>query len=382
MLSDLPEEWKILTLEEVAEIDWGDTKVTKKSYCHNGFTAFSAAGADGKLPYFDFERRGFVVSAIGANSGKVFWANGKWSAIKNTMVVFPLPKISCAKFLYYAAQKKGFWNISGGAQPFINLGNAKKQKLLCPPFNEQERIAEILNSVDESISATERVIAQAERVKRGLMEELLTGGLGSRAIERGEVPEGWEKKPIYQLVNVVTGKTPSTKKINYWDGDIPFFTPADLDTSYKVSQAARSVTNIALNEGAKLIPKNSILYTCIGSTLGKLSIVEVDCVTNQQINACITNVNTNTYFIYYSLLFNENKIKSKASCTAVPIINKTVFSSIELLIPNILTQKKSAEILTSIDETISANESVMAQLKRIKTGLMQDLLSGKVRVLQ
>ena len=72
-----------------------------------------------------------------------------------------------------------------------------------PPLNEQHRIAEILSSVDASIQATQAVIEQAERVKRGLMEELLTGGLGSEAIERGEVPEGWDSDELKECLSKV-----------------------------------------------------------------------------------------------------------------------------------------------------------------------------------
>ena len=71
--------------------------------------------------------------------------------------------------------------------------------VILPPLKEQERIAEILGSVDASIQAAQAVIAQAECVKRGLIEELLTGGLGSEAIERGEVPEGWERSLLSEL---------------------------------------------------------------------------------------------------------------------------------------------------------------------------------------
>ena len=195
MLDEVPSGWMAGLLSDRLQIDWGDTSVTKKRYVEDGFNAFSAAGQDGQLDYFDYECDGIVVSAIGANSGRCFWADGQWTAIKNTMVVFPKDDADIdLRFVFYYVTQRGFWPLSGGAQPFIGLTNARKASFNFPPLAEQQRIAEILTSVDDAIRATEAVIAQTERVKLGVMEDLLTGGLGSEAIANGEVPDGWKVK--------------------------------------------------------------------------------------------------------------------------------------------------------------------------------------------
>jgi type I restriction enzyme S subunit len=82
---DKPEGWEYQKLQTLADVNWGDTKTTKKSYTEEGYTAFSASGPDGLLPYHDFERVGVVLSAIGANCGVTWLARGKWSCIKNTI---------------------------------------------------------------------------------------------------------------------------------------------------------------------------------------------------------------------------------------------------------------------------------------------------------
>lgn len=172
---EVPEGWRVSQLEEAVMLDWGDTSITKKSYTETGFTAYSATGGDGKLPHFDYNSEGVVVSAIGANSGKVFLAKGKWSAIKNTMVAFGKDDNATTKYFYYLAQMPGFWPISGGAQPFIGLKNAKKRRLVLPSINHQERIADILASVDDFIAKHRATIEQQKRIKQGLMDDLLTG---------------------------------------------------------------------------------------------------------------------------------------------------------------------------------------------------------------
>ena len=84
-IKEIPKGWRVERLGKIADVGWGDTSKTKSSYVQSGFCAFSAAGPDGFLPYFDFDRRGVVVSAIGANAGTTWLASGKWSCIKNTI---------------------------------------------------------------------------------------------------------------------------------------------------------------------------------------------------------------------------------------------------------------------------------------------------------
>lgn len=136
-------------LGRIANVNWGDTSVTKKSYIDSGYQAFSAAGPDGFLPDYDFEEPGLVLSAIGARCGKCFKATGRWKAIKNTITITASKeqKISI-DYLYYIANNEGFWPKRGMAQPFIGLGDARKVQIPLPPLAEQKRIAAILDAAD------------------------------------------------------------------------------------------------------------------------------------------------------------------------------------------------------------------------------------------
>jgi len=90
----LPTGWKEVELGEVCEIDWGNTSITKKSYVLDGYPTFSASGKDGFLKDYEFEGDAVILSAIGARCGKCFLTEGKWNAIKNTIIIFPKEFIS------------------------------------------------------------------------------------------------------------------------------------------------------------------------------------------------------------------------------------------------------------------------------------------------
>src|SRR5437899_6962950 len=87
MHSSSAEQWPTVRLGDVCHVDWGNTSITKASYVPTGFRAYSATGQDGFLPFFEHDCPALVVSAIGARCGKCFYASGRWTAIKNTIVV-------------------------------------------------------------------------------------------------------------------------------------------------------------------------------------------------------------------------------------------------------------------------------------------------------
>ena len=131
----LPEGWEKKKLGEVAIIEWGDTSVTKAKYVEKGYNAYSASGCDGKLSYFDFDRTGIVLSAIGAYAGLTWFALGKWSAIKNTLKFWSKDEKMTDEYLFLATYGMNYWMRRGSAQPFIALGDARNQVLIAPTQN-------------------------------------------------------------------------------------------------------------------------------------------------------------------------------------------------------------------------------------------------------
>ncbi len=186
--------------------------------------------------------------------------------------------------------------------------------------------------------------------------------------------EGWKKVRISEFGVIVTGSTPDTKNSSYWDGDIPFVSPADFNSSTFVVKTYKNLTD----EGAKrarIVPKNSILVTCIGS-IGGISIAPWDCVTNQQINSIICSDDFDNIFVYLLIQNNLHRLVELAGITTLPIINKRTFGDIELFCPNSVSeQTQIATILSTIDRAIEQTEALIAKQQRIKTGLMQDLLT-------
>ena len=160
---------ELVTLGEVADLQWGDTSVTKKSYVLTGgkYPAYSASGQDGFLPYFDYDRTGVILSAIGANAGKTWLATGKWSCIKNTIRFFSKDEsVADTRYLYWATQSHATFPLRGSAQPFISQGDAREVAISLPPISEQRAIAATLGALDDKIESNRRIIGLIPRLVR------------------------------------------------------------------------------------------------------------------------------------------------------------------------------------------------------------------------
>ncbi len=181
----------------------------------------------------------------------------------------------------------------------------------------------------------------------------------------------WDECSIESIGDVVTGGTPSKEDVDYWGGDFVWATAQDFKNKY-IFNSIQKLTQKG-KEKSRVIPKDSVLVTCIAS-IGLNAINKVDCATNQQINAIICNSENHFEFVYYSISHNGNRLKNLAGRTAVPIISKSVFEKFIIHKPeSSKEQQKIASCLSSLDDLIAAHSQKLDVLKDHKKGLMQNL---------
>jgi len=169
-------------LGEVCEVTWGNTNITKASYVTVGFVAFSATGPDGFLPDFEYDRGAVILSAIGARCGKCFLASGKWTAIKNTIVIYPKnDEQADVEFLHLYLDREFLWPSDSMAQPFITMSGAQSVEIPLPPLAEQKRIAAVLTeqmaAVDRARAAAEAELETINRLPAALLRRAFSGEL-------------------------------------------------------------------------------------------------------------------------------------------------------------------------------------------------------------
>lgn len=242
-----------------------------------------------------------------------------------------------------------------------------------PPLPEQKAIAAALSDVDAYIEALEQLIAKKRNIKKGTMQELLTGKRRLPGFD-GE----WEEKKAIELGDIITGSTPRTSVIEYWGGDIPWVTPTDITSARDIYSSERLITEKGLYVIREL-PPDTLLITCIAS-IGKNAILRKRGASNQQINAIVPFESHNIDFLYYLLEMNKNFLLDKAGQTATKILSKTDFSELTFLVPQLSEQVAIAEILSDMDAEIDALTAKLDKMRNVKKGMMQELLTGRIRL--
>jgi type I restriction enzyme S subunit len=184
--------FKEVQLQDILDIQWGDTKTTKASYIPDGYLAYSATGPDGFLEKFDYDREGIVLSAIGANCGSTFFASGRWSCIKNTIRIFAKNDAIDLKYFFYMTKAPDFWPIRGSAQPFISQTDIRELYVQIPNVSVQKKIGEILFELEEKISANYALSKTLEDIAQTIFKSWFIDFDPVKAKMAGEKPAGMD----------------------------------------------------------------------------------------------------------------------------------------------------------------------------------------------
>ncbi|MEG4442229.1 restriction endonuclease subunit S [Microcoleus sp. AT9_B5] len=290
---------------------------------------------------------------------------------------FDLLNLGYKEYCFYEEgfRKRLIDNSTVSANTNINQDALKSLVVAFPStIEEQKAIAQALSDADAAIAELDRLITKKQNIKQGAMQQLLTGKKRLPSFS-GE----WEVKKLGEIGQVVTGNTPPTKDPKNYGDEFLFVSPADLGNHKFIINTEKKLSLKGFNLSRKF-PKSSILFTCIGSTIGKIGISTIELTSNQQINAIFPNKSYSAHYLYYSLSYSAPIIKASASEQAVPLINKTDFESILIILPSIAEQKAIAQILSDMDVEIEALEQKRDKYKAIKQGMMQELLTGRTRL--
>jgi len=282
------------------------------------------------------------------------------------------------------AKKQILTFVGKAQQPKLALFRIEKINIPLPPLPEQKKIAEILLTVDEAIQKVDEATKKTAKLKKGLMRELLSEGIGHKEFKDtqiGRIPKEWE---VVSLGNISSdsfgGGTPSTKKSEYWNGDIAWMTSAHIN-GREVTTGQRYITKEGLrNSASSLVPENNLLVaTRVG--IGKAAVNKIDIAISQDLTGIILDQNKSMpEFIFWFIANNPSKLKSLAQGSTIKGLLRDSLLKLKLPLPPLSEQQKIAEILSTVDKKMEFLRDKKRGFERIKQGLMNDLLTGKKRV--
>lgn len=401
----LPEGWRVAQLGDVATlIQGGRLRLTKeRHYRSSGVPAFSAAGNDGYVELAEFQQPGIVLSAIGAQCGKCFFADGAWTTLANTQAIIPRSEEMSPRFLFHRIAEPDYWPKSGTAQPFIKPSDVRKCWVAFPlELDEQRAIAAILDVADEAIAKTEALIAKLKAIKQGLLHDLLTRGLDDNGELRdpekhpeqfketplGRVPQKWDVSELCEHAGVYGGKRlPSgheyaSAPTNLYYLRVVDFYQRSLDFASMVSLNHQTFDLLARYE---IHPGE--LFISIAGSLGYSGVFDPPQGTRTILteNAARIVPDSELRPFFLSLEINSPLVQRqieqvKGVSGGVPKLALFRIESLYIAVPPVEEQERIENAVKAQDGRIESEEAYLSKLKAIKKGLMQDLLTGRVRV--
>jgi type I restriction enzyme S subunit len=270
----------------------------------------------------------------------------------------------------------------------LSIKDIKKIKIFFPPLEEQKKIADILSTVDKKIAFVEENITTTQELKKGLMQKLLTQGLGHTEFkdsELGMIPESWEVKSIEEIAEVKGGKRlPKGSLLSEEKTFYPYIRVTNMFMGgIDLSEIQYVPEDIQPKIKNYTISKND-LFISVAGTLGIVGEVpeKLDNANLTENADKITNIKINKKYLLYVLMSNliQNEISKQTTSNAQPKLALTRIKTFKIPIPPLEEQKQIAEILSTVDKKLEILKEKKETFTELKKGLMQKLLTGEVRV--
>ena len=396
--------FKEVQLQDILDIQWGDTKTTKASYVSDGYLAYSATGPDGFLKKFDYDIEGIVLSAIGANCGSTFFASGKWSCIKNTIRILPKSGAIDLKYFFYMTKAPDFWPIRGSAQPFISQTDIRELYVQIPEISVQNAVGKILFELEQKISTNNALSKTLEDIAQTIFKswfvdfdpvkakiagekpagmDTATAALFPDSMEESEVgliPKGWEVRKIESLCETLLGGTPSRTRNEFWGGEIPWINSGKVN-DLRITAASEYITELGLEKSAtKLLPKGTTVLAITGATLGQFSRLEIVSCANQSVVGILGSTEASNEFIYLNIKNGIQRLISAQTGGAQQHINKEDVNAFLIVYPGKKLMNAFTDVVDGMFAEIGALSIQSIFLAEIRDSLLPRLMSGELQI--
>jgi type I restriction enzyme, S subunit len=401
-----PENWQAVQVSAICSLGRGrvisQDEIDRKQGSYPVYSSqTSNNGEMGKINSFDFDGEHVTWTTDGANAGTVFLRNGKFNCTNVCGTLKPIRKDQVnLSFLHYHLNRIAKNYVSYIGNPKLMNDVMGRIALLLPPFSEQFKISEILSKIDCLIEKTQSLIAKYNAIKQGMMRDLFTRGVGKNGELRpqyveaarsykesklGWIPKDWNVTTLGDGCHRITDGAHASV-VTSQDGDVPFLYVScvreNLIDWEKASFISRK-TFSQISKGREPEP-GMILYTVVGSYGYAALIEEQKDFSFQRHIGCIYPDDNKFVPSFLVQLLNADRSKAFADSVAVGNAQKTItlgtLKKFPVICPPKDEQNVIAELIESIQSSTAFERNTLEKLLLLKSGLMQDLLTGKVRV--
>ena len=401
----IPDDWEVKEIKDFADVTTGN-KNTQDAVENGKYPFYVRSPIVERINDYSFDSEGIITAGDGVGTGKVFhYAKGKFGLHQRAYLIHNFKDVE-PKYFYFNFSKNFYERVHSmtakSSVDSVRREMITKMQIPIPPtLAEQQRIANALSDVDALISTTEKLIQKKKNIKQGAMQNLLTGkkrlpGFGEKQAdlfvpngthtkkvkdvspeqirlstkkkqtELGEIPEDWEVKNIGTTCNVITG------------GEAPVVYSKDKNTLYKYPIYSNG-KEVYGYHASYTIDHDAVCISSIGENTGDIFYYQKNFTPIIRLKVIIPKKsNINTEFLYYCL--KTIKIDTTKN-GGIPNINSNDVKSINYIQPTSKEEQTAiANVLSSMDKEIETLNTKLEKYRNLKTAMMQQLLTGKIRL--
>lgn len=293
------------------------------------------------------------------------------------------------KWLGYYMNSHAYHNqimpyVTGIKVSSISKSAIAETLVLVPPKQEQEAIVAALSDIDTLIANLEKLVAKYQMIKQGCLEKMFPrNGQNEPEIRLPGFSGAWEQRRLGDIANIVGGGTPSTSNTDYWDGEIDWYSPAEIADQIYVNSSIRKITQKGFeNSSAQMLPIGTVLFTSRAG-IGKTAILHKEGCTNQGFQSIVPQKNElDSYFIFSRTEELKRYGETKGAGSTFVEVSGKQMASMELMMPkNYEEQQSIGAYFKHLDNLITLHQRKLEKYKMIKQGMMSELLTGKTRLI-
>ena len=334
---------------------------------HGKNPLYGSTGRIGSTNRTEFTGPSILVARVGANAGSVYAVDGSYGVTDNTLVI----RLKSGHIVSFVTEVLKFAELNrmvyGSGQPLVTGTMLKQLDIPALSREDQARVAKALDGASSHVATLERLIAKKQAIKQGMMQQLLTG-----KIRLPNFTGEWEDKPLWQDVTLVSGYHVLAQYCNERGYGVPYLTgPSDFPHG--------CIRQTKFTDKPKsLCQENDLLLTVKGSGAGTLIEADASYCISRQLMAIRTK-EWDSRFLFYSLLQNASSIKD-AVTGLIPGLSRSDVLGQTIPVPPVDEQRAIAAVLSGMDEELDALDARLEKTRYIKQGMMQQLLTGKIRL--
>ena len=368
------DDWEQRKLNEIC--NYKSSSLTVADRTEQGkFPLYDANGQIGMVDSFYMQEDYITVIKDGAGVGRIRRLP-KNTAFIGTMGALT-SKNSELNFLYYLLEKKDLSKqYTGSTIPHIYFKDYGRNDVLVSDIKEQQKIGLYFDQLDHLITLHQRKCDEIKKLKKYMLQNMFPQNDEKvPKIRFDGFTDDWEQRKLGDVANIVGGGTPNTNKVDYWDGDIDWYTPAEIGDVVYIDSSKRKITENGLNNSsAKILPVGSVLFTSRAG-IGKMAILRKKACTNQGFQSIIPHSNElDSYFIFS----RSEELKRYgevvgAGSTFVEVSGKQM-SLMDLMIPSMIDEQiKIGNYFRKLDQLITLHQRKCDELKNMKKFMLQNM---------